>query len=140
MSLTLVDVRTLLEAPSPAVLTTIRSDGTGLASPVWFRWTGEAFEVVIARGDVKLRHLARDPRSSLVIFEAVVPFRGVEVRGDATLHDRDVTEVRRSIAQRYLGRDAAERYVVERAAKPGVLLQMSAEHPRVWDLTDILPK
>ncbi len=64
--------------------------------------------LVIARGDVKLRHLARDPRCALVIFEAVVPFRGVEVRGVATLNDRDVTEVRRSIAQRYLGRDTAE--------------------------------
>ena len=99
-----------------------------------------AFEVVIARGDVKLRRLSRDPRCTLVIFEAVVPFRGVEVRAQATPHDRDVTDVRRSIAERYLGRAAAERYVVERAAKPGVLLQLSAEHPRVWDLTGILPR
>src|SRR5439155_26423886 len=67
----LEDVRSLLEAPSPAVLTTTRKDGRPYASPVWFRWTGEAFEVVIARGDVKLRHLARDPRCSLLVFEAV---------------------------------------------------------------------
>jgi hypothetical protein len=43
----------------------------------------EAFEVVIAKGDVKLRHLARDPRCVLVIFETVRSFRGVEVRGEA---------------------------------------------------------
>jgi len=29
----------------------------------------EAFEVVIAKGDVKLRHLARDPQCVLVVFE-----------------------------------------------------------------------
>ena len=34
--------------------------------PVWFRWAGDAFEVVIAKGDVKLRHLARDPRCVLL--------------------------------------------------------------------------
>jgi len=72
-SLSLEDARTLLDAPSAAVLTTHRKDGTALTSPVWFRWIGVAFEVVIARDDVKLRHLERDPRCSLVIFEAVRP-------------------------------------------------------------------
>src|SRR3954451_8732610 len=68
-------VRTLLEAPSPAVLTTYRRDGSVLVSPVWFRWNDPDFEVVVARVDVKARHLARDPRCILVVFEAVRPFR-----------------------------------------------------------------
>jgi Pyridoxamine 5'-phosphate oxidase len=59
-------VRSLLEAPSPAVLTTYRNDGSAHTVPVWYRWTGEAFEVVIAKGDVKLRHLARNPQCVLV--------------------------------------------------------------------------
>jgi hypothetical protein len=63
------DVRALLEAPLPAVLTTTRVDGTALTSPVWFRWTGEALEIVIARDDGKVKHLRRDPRCGLVIFE-----------------------------------------------------------------------
>jgi hypothetical protein len=74
-------VRSLLEAPSPAVLTTYRKDGSAHTVPLWFRWTGDAFEVVIAKGGVNLRHLARDPRCVLVVFEAVRPFRGLEVRG-----------------------------------------------------------
>src|SRR4051794_33155809 len=69
-------VRGLLEAPSSAVLTTYRKDGSALVSPVWYRWTGAAFEVVIARDDPKVRHLERDPRCVLVVFEAVRPFRG----------------------------------------------------------------
>ena len=43
---------------------------------MWFRWNG-AFEVVIAKGDVKLRHLAANPECILVVFESVPPFRGV---------------------------------------------------------------
>jgi len=107
---------------------------------VWFRWTGTAFEVVIARGDVKLRHLERDPRCSLVIFERVAPFRGIEVRGVATLTLCDVTEIRRSIAARYLGPEAGERFAAERASKPGVLLRLLPVEPRVWDLRRILPR
>jgi len=136
---TLEDVRTLLDSPAAAVLTTRRQDGTALTTPVWFRWTGAAFEIVIAEGDVKLRHLERDPCCVLVVFETVPPFRGVEVRGEAALESGDVTDVRRSIAARYLGDDAGERFAAARVAKPGVLVRLAPEHPRIWDLAGILP-
>ena len=47
--------------------------------------------------------------------------------------------VRRSIAGRYLGSDAGERFAAQRASKPGVLLQLVPEQPRVWDLAGMLP-
>ena len=121
------------------MLATTRNDGSPYPSPVWFRWTGEAFEVVIAPSDVKVRHLERDPRCSLLVFEAVPPFRGVEVRGDATLTHGDVTEIRRSIAGRYLGPAGGERFAAARRSKPGVLLRLRPVEPRVWDLAGILP-
>jgi PPOX class probable F420-dependent enzyme len=132
-------VASLLEAPSPAVLTTYRQDGSALVTPVWFRWAGGAFEVVIAEGDVKLRHLARDPRCALVVFEAVPPFRGVEVRGVPELVRGDVTAARAAIAGRYLGASGGERFAAERRSKPGVLLRLVPDNPRVWDLSGILP-
>jgi PPOX class probable F420-dependent enzyme len=132
-------VRSLLDGPSPAVLTTYRQDGSALVTPVWFRWVDGAFEVVIAEGDVKLRHLARDPRCIMVVFEAVPPFRGVEVRGVPELIEGDVTEARIAIASRYLGASNGERFAEERRAKPGVLLRLVPDKPRVWDLSGILP-
>jgi PPOX class probable F420-dependent enzyme len=132
-------VQTLLDAPSAAVLTTYRQDGSALVSPVWFRWTGGAFEVVIAKGDVKLRHLARDRRCALVVFEAVPPFRGVEVRGVPELIDEDVTVARAAIARRYLGNDVGTRFAEQRRSRPGVLLRLHATSPRVWDLSRVLP-
>lgn len=41
----------LLESPAAAALVVYRQDGSAHLSPVWFRWTGEVFEVVIAEGD-----------------------------------------------------------------------------------------
>lgn len=133
-------VRSLLEGPSPAVLTTYRKDGSANVSPVWFRWVEGAFDVVIAEGDVKLRHLARDPRCALLVFEAVPPFRGVEVRGTGELVECDVTPLRADISGRYLGASDGERFAAERRSKPGVLLRLAASEPRVWDLSKILPK
>lgn len=137
--LTLADVQSLLDAPSPAVLTTTRVDGSAVTTPVWYRWTGNAFEIVIARGDPKLRHLTRDPGCSLLVFEVISPFRGVEIRGEATLEEGDMTEARRSIAGRYLGMEDGERFAAARVAKPGVLLRLAPGEARVWSLEDILP-
>lgn len=139
MSDALRSVHSLLEAPAPAVLTTYRKDGSANISPVWFRFVDEAFEIVIAEGDVKLRHLARDPRCVLVVFEAVAPFRGIEIRGTPELVRCDVIPIRRDIAGRYLGATAGERFAAERRSKPGVLLRLAADEPRVWDLSAILP-
>lgn len=136
---TIEGVRSLLEAPSPAVLTTYRQDGSALVSPVWFRWSEGWFEVVIAKGDRKLRHLARDPRCALVVFEAVRPFRGVEARGVGELIECDVQPFRAAIAARYLGAADGARYVKARRAKPGVLMRLAIDDPRIWDLSALLP-
>jgi PPOX class probable F420-dependent enzyme len=133
-------VRPLLDSPAPAVLATYRRNGEALVSPVWFRWSEGAFEVVIAEGDVKLRHLRRDPRCVIVVFEAVAPFRGIELRGVASLSQGDVSSVRCAIASRYLGTEAGERFAEERASLPAVVVRIPAESPRVWDLSSILPR
>jgi PPOX class probable F420-dependent enzyme len=132
-------VRSLLAAPSPAVLATYKGDGSALVSPVWFRWADGAFEIVIAEGDVKLRHLARDPRCVLVVFEAVPPFRGVEVSGVPELTERDVTAERILVAARYLGDEGGRRFAAERETTRGVLLRLVPDKPRIWDLSAILP-
>lgn len=133
-------VRSLLEAPSPAALTTYAKDSRAVVTPVWFRWSDGSFEVVIAEGDVKLRNLRRDPRCSLLVFEVVSPFRGIEVSGVAELIEGDVSQARAAIAGRYLGSADGARFAAERSSRPGVLLRLATERPRVWDLSAILPE
>jgi hypothetical protein len=47
------DVRSLLDAPSPAALVTYRADGSADVSPVWYGCTDSAFEIVVAAGDLE---------------------------------------------------------------------------------------
>jgi hypothetical protein len=129
----------LLDAPSPAVLTTYRRDGSALTTPVWFRFHDGAFEIVLAEGDVKRQHLAQHPACLLVIFEAVPPFRGVEVKGEPELLDCDVTAVREAIAGRYLDGDRGRRFAEARRSRQGTLLRLVPRDPRVWDLAAVLP-
>ena len=117
--MTLDDVRSLIERPSPAVLTTYRRDGRALTTPVWFRFHEGAFEVVLADGDVKRQHLVRTPAALLVVFEVVPPFRGVEIKGEPELVERDVTEVRTAIAGRYLGAERGRLFAESRRSARG---------------------
>src|SRR5258707_171433 len=95
-------MQSLLDAPSPATITLYDAEGEAVVSPVWFRLHEGSFEVVMATGDRKLAHLQRDPRCVLLIFETVPPFRGVQVRGRATLTPDHGAEARLAIASRYL--------------------------------------
>ena len=137
--MTLDEMQSLLDAPSPAVLTTYRKDGSALTTPVWFRFHDGKFEVVLAEGDVKRQHLARTPRCVLVVFEVVPPFRGVEVKGQPELIDGDVTAEREALAGRYLGVERGRRFAATRRSSRGTVLRMAADEPRVWDLAAALP-
>jgi len=132
------DIQTLLDSPSPAVLTTYRKDSTASVSPVWFRFHDQRFEVVVAKGDVKLSHLRRRQECSLIVFETVAPFRGVRVEGLPRLIPDTGNRVRSAIAGRYLGSEEGRRFV-EKRDTPGFVLQLDATEAHPWDLSEILP-
>jgi Pyridoxamine 5'-phosphate oxidase len=132
-------MRSLLEAPSPAVLTTYRKDGSALVTPVWFRWHDAAFEDVIAEGDAKLRHPARDTRCSLVVFETAPPFRGLEVRSVPELTAATSRPPAGGSRGATSGGPAVSASPPSRQTTPGVLLRLAGDDARVWDVAEILP-
>jgi PPOX class probable F420-dependent enzyme len=130
--------RSLLDAPSAATLALYRDDGEAITSPVWFRVHDDAFEVVVAATDHKLEHLRRDPRCMLLIFEAVRPFRGVQVRGRVTIEPDEGARTRRAIASRYLGPDDGLAYADLSRRQPGFVVRLPLSAARAWDLADKL--
>ena len=129
----------LLAGACAAVLTTYRADGSALTSPVWVGLGDGAFEIVMAEQDGKVRNLRRDPRCLLVIFEARPPFRGIEVRRTAEIESGErVAVARRSIAVRYLGPEAGDRFTSARADVPSVVVRVDSAHARRLDLSNIV--
>jgi PPOX class probable F420-dependent enzyme len=131
--------RSLLDTPSPATITLYDADGEAVVSPVWFRVDQERFEVVMAVGDRKLAHLQRDPRCVLLIFETVPPFRGVLVRGRATLTPDHGAAARLAIASRYLGAERGRQYADIGRRPPGIVVSLPVADARTWDLERVLP-
>jgi PPOX class probable F420-dependent enzyme len=126
----------LLDLPLVAVLATYRTDGGVLLSPVWHRWHEGGFDVVVGPNDVKLKHLSRDPRASIVVYEHEPPYRGVEVRGEVRLVQRGAAEALGAMAVRYLGPEDGRAYVESVPAGDSVLVRLEPTELRGWDFSD----
>jgi PPOX class probable F420-dependent enzyme len=129
------DVATLLAAPKCATLATYRPDGTVLLSPVWHEWRQGGFNVHLGGGGINARHLWRNPRASIVVYDDVPPYAGIELRGEARLTGEDERETLRRLAVRYLG-DAAGNAYADAATWEGIVLRLEPGDLRVWDFRD----
>src|SRR5262245_4064970 len=131
------DLGTLLDEPLLAVLATLRADGSVLLSPVWHEWRDGGFNVWSGADDVKVRHLRRDPRATIVVAEAGGVLRGIEIRGVAELiADDDVARpAAHRIAARYLGDPDGPDYV-ESLGGDAVVIRVAGGIVRAWDFAD----
>lgn len=128
------DLGDLLDLPLVAVLATYRADGRVLLSPVWHRWRDGGFDVWTFPDDIKVRHLRRDPRASILVYEHAPPYRGIELRTEPTLLAGTLDDVR-EIAVRYLGPEAGEAYVA-RTPDDVVIIRLEPGELRIWDFAD----
>jgi PPOX class probable F420-dependent enzyme len=101
------DVDEFLRRPNPAVVATLRPDGSPHSVPTWYDW--EDGRVLLNMEDSRLRlgHLQRDPRAALTVLgsgeddwysHVSLLGRVVSITDDETLEDID------RLALRYTGR------------------------------------
>jgi PPOX class probable F420-dependent enzyme len=131
------DLGDLLERPLLATLATFRKDGSVLLSPIWFGWRDGGFIFAIGSNDAKAHHLRRDPRSTLVVAENEVPYRGLEVNGRVTLDENPAAalDAFRRIAVRYLGQERGTAFAG--ASGEGLTLaRLAPGRLRTWDFAD----
>jgi PPOX class probable F420-dependent enzyme len=124
----------LLEQPLVAVLATYKMDGGVLLSPVWHRWRDGGFDVVVGPNDIKLKHLRRDPRASVLVYGNEPPYAGLEARGEARLDPDGAKEAIASMADRYLGPEDGPAYAA--TVESAVLVRLEPTQLRGWDFAD----
>ena len=117
--------RDLLEKPTFAHIATIGPSGAPHVTPVWIDYDGRHVLFNTARGRLKERHIARDPRVAFSILDPENPYRYVEVRGRAA----EVTEQGADahidkLAKKYLGKD---RYPFRKPGEVRVIVKIVPE-------------
>jgi PPOX class probable F420-dependent enzyme len=131
------DLGDLLDQPLIAVLATRRKDDSIMLSPVWFEWFEGGINVWVPTIEGgKVAHVQRDPRVTVVVANQEWPYKGFELRGDATVSTRsdDFYDVLRRTALRYDGPEAAERMASSYA--PGAVIRIEPGTMRAWDYED----
>ena len=83
-----------LSEPRYGILTLLRTDGSPIAVPVWFDWTGEVVRMFTSVVSAKMERLRADPRASLLV--AWVAFDGV-----VSIHEDGGIELAERLAPRY---------------------------------------
>jgi PPOX class probable F420-dependent enzyme len=97
----------LLKKPAFANLATLNADGSPQVTPVWVDFDGTHVIVNTARGRVKTKNLARNPRVALSIADPENPYRYLGIQGHVT----EMTETGGDahidkMAKKYLGKDS----------------------------------
>ncbi|MFE6336421.1 PPOX class F420-dependent oxidoreductase [Streptomyces sp. NPDC057798] len=104
------EAQELLRRPNPAVMATLRSDGTPVSTPTWYLWQDGRVLISLDDGRVRLKHLRRDPRVTLTVLDGqdwythvTLIGRVIETYGDDGLADID------RIASHYTGKPYPDR-------------------------------
>jgi len=98
-------VRELLEQPNYAVISTSNADGSIHSAVVWVDLEDGAVLVNSAVGRIWPTNLERDPRATVLVFEASNPYDYVEIRGDAAGTTDGADDHIDRLAKKYIGQD-----------------------------------
>lgn len=98
------DAVTLLQRPNPAVMATLRTDGSPVSAATWYLWDDGRVLLNLDATRVRLRHLRRDPRVTLTVLDGDDWYTHVTLLGRVVdLHpDTDRTDIDR-ISTHYTG-------------------------------------
>jgi PPOX class probable F420-dependent enzyme len=91
------EAEALLGKANPAVIGTVRADGSPHTAVTWYLWESGRVLVNMAATRVRLRHIKRDPRVSLTVMDSQSWYRQVTVFGNAVeiYDDKDLADIDR---------------------------------------------
>ena len=115
------ELHAFLEAPRPAVVASLRDDGSPVTAACWFRFDGSHVLLSVGADGQRLRHVRRDPRVALTVLgERQFTHLSVLGRVVAITRDTDFASVD-EFARHYIGRDYPNHDV------PGYVLRVEVE-------------
>jgi PPOX class probable F420-dependent enzyme len=99
------EIEAFLRRPNPAVVATLRPDGSPHSVATWYDWEGGLVLLNMDESRLRLRFLRRDPRVALTVLDAESWYRHVSLLGRVVRieDDDDLADIDR-LALRYTGR------------------------------------
>jgi PPOX class probable F420-dependent enzyme len=96
----------ILTKPAFANLATLNADGSPQVTPVWVDFDGTNLIINTARGRVKAKNLAREPRVALSIADPQNPYRYLGIQGRVVEMTENGADAHiDKMAKKYLGKE-----------------------------------
>jgi PPOX class probable F420-dependent enzyme len=104
------EVSEFLRRPNPAVVATLRRDGSPHTVPTWYDWDDGRVLFNMDETRLRLAYLRRDPRAALTVLEDGNWYKHVSVIGRVVsiVDDPDLRDIDR-LAKRYTGQPFGNR-------------------------------
>ncbi len=107
-------------------LATVRANGRAHVTPIWFVVDGDDLVFNTWHTSAKAKHLAKDPRASLIVDLEEAPYAYVLVEGTVEI-SRDLDAIKRfatRIGARYMGEDRAEDFGARNGVEGELLVRL----------------
>ena len=115
----------ILTKPAFANLATLNPDGSPQVTPVWVDFDGSHVIVNTARGRVKAKNLAREPRVALSIADPENPYRYLGIQGRVVeMTEKGGDAHIDKMAKKYLGKDS---YPLRKAGEVRVVVKIEPD-------------
>ena len=127
----------LLSKANPAIIGTLRADGSPHTAVTWYLCDGDRVLVNMAATRVRLKHIQRDPRVSLTVMDSQSWYRQVTVFGRVAeiYNDKDLADIDR-LSLRY----TREPYRNRKDARVSAWVELDGwygwENASAWPTTD----
>jgi PPOX class probable F420-dependent enzyme len=120
----------LLQAKNFCLVSTVRSDGSVHAAPVWVDLQDGRPVLNTAEGRAWPRNLERDPRVTLTVQNMDNPYEYLSIRGRVAERTREgADEHIDAMAKKYLGQDS---YPFRQPGEQRVIIRVDPEDVHVW--------
>jgi PPOX class probable F420-dependent enzyme len=96
-------VRALFGGTNFAVLSTLEPDGSPHSTVVWATADGDDILFALPKSRRKTANLNRDPRATVVIFDARNPYESAQVQGIASIEDDPDGALIDDLSHKYTG-------------------------------------
>ena len=120
----------LKQGTQTAKVCTVNKNGTCHVVPVWFVLDGDDIVFTTGRRSVKAKHILQDSRVTICVDDQVPPYSFVTVYGNAIVTEekeqQKLLEWTTRIAERYMGKENAERYGKRNAVEGELLVRVKS--------------
>ena len=131
MELPELAVKLLREGRNFGTVATLMTDGSPQASVVWVDTDGKNVIFNTAEGRFKPKHLRRDPRVAVVVYNADMPYQQVMIRGKAIEFTHEgADEHINKLAKKYLDLDE---YPYRQPDERRVIIKIEPERVGIMD-------